>query len=41
MVNWTGKCDLLAKIRPENQKREKRKGRSKARSLGNEEMKSQ
>ena len=41
MVNWIDECDLLAKIRPENQKRETRQDRNKARALGHEEIKSQ
>lgn len=36
MVNWIDEGNLPAKIRPENQKRETRQGRNKARALGNE-----
>ena len=40
MVNWIDESNLPAKIRPENQKRETRQGRNKARALGNEGTKS-
>ena len=40
MVNWIDEGNLPAKIRPENQKRETRQGKNKAKALGNEGTKS-